>query len=556
MKWFYSLILLIYCTACSNNVNSKKETNKQPNILWIVCEDISPTLSFYGDSIAKTPNLDALAKESMVYNNAFAPVGVCAPTRSAIITGMYPTSIGTMHMRTGMDVQSWGNRTYKNRQESDILDIENNPIQQYSAVVPEDVKCFTEYLRAQGYYCTNNAKTDYQFAAPITSWDENNNNAHWRNTPKGKPFFSVFNINDTHESQLWKKNKLPLTVNPKDVKVPPYLPDTEATRLTIARHYSNVEIMDKKVGDIIRQLKKDGLYNNTIVFFYSDHGGPLPRQKREIYDSGLKVPFMVKGIQTKSGYTNRMISFVDLAPTVLSLAGLKSPKYMEGKAFLGKYKTKERAYVYGTSDRFDEFTDRIRAVRSSKFLYLKNYHPNLTKYKDVGYRKQVPMMLPFLELEKENKLNDVQQSWFETKTTEELYDVENDPHNLYNLASNTAYASELKKMRTALDDFQKNRKDYGAQLESELIESMWPNFIQPQTEKVEIIIAKEQVQLNCKTSGASVAYMVSDVEITAVHFDLPWRLYTKPFNVKKGQYIYAIAQRIGYKESEVFKQKL
>ena len=556
MKWFYSVIILIYCTACSNYVKEKGEYNKQPNILWVVCEDISPTLSFYGDYTAKTPNLDALAKESVVYDNAFAPVGVCAPTRSSIITGMYPTSIGTMHMRTGMDVESWGKRSYKTKEESGVLDIENKPIRQYAAVVPEQVKCFTEYLRANGYYCTNNAKTDYQFAAPVTSWDENDNKAHWRNRPSNKPFFSVFNYNDTHESKLWKKSNLPLTVNPDSVKVPSYFPNTKATRLTIARHYSNVEIMDKKVGEIISQLKKDNLYDNTIIFFYSDHGGPLPRQKREIYDSGLKVPFMIKGIKTKAGRTDRMISFVDLASTVLSLAGVKPPEYMEGQAFLGEYKTKEREYVVGTSDRFDEFTDRIRAVRNQKYLYIKNYHPELTKYKDVSYRKQVPMMLPFLELERENKLDSVQQGWFQTKTTEELYDVVQDPYNIKNLAQNPKYAVELKKMRAFLAEFQKNRKDFGGQPEGELIENMWPNFIQPVSKEVVLKMDHGRVQLSSATPGASIAYMISETEIADFNFNQPWLLYTKPLIVNKGQYVYAMAQRIGYKESLILKKKL
>ena len=277
MKYFVALIISILSISCSSKIQKKvlqQEAKRQPNIVWIVTEDISPTLSFYGDKTAKTPNLDALAKESMIYDNAFAVVGVCGPSRSSIITGMYPTSIGTMHMRTGKDVHSWGRHSYS--KETTKQDLSGEPIIEYSAVIPENVKCYTEYLRASGYFCTNNQKTDYQFASPVTAWDENSKKAHWRNRPKNKPFFSVFNIGTTHESQLWKKNDLPLTVNPKKVKVPPYLPDTEVSRNTIARHYSNIELMDAEVGEFIQQLKDDGLYDNTIIFFYSDHGGPLP----------------------------------------------------------------------------------------------------------------------------------------------------------------------------------------------------------------------------------------------------------------------------------------
>ena len=259
MKQIFVILLSMLCLSCNSQNKEKiqpaaKET--KPNIVWIVTEDISPTFSFYGDHTAKTPNLDALAKESMVYDNAFAVVGVCGPSRSAIITGMYPTSIGTMHMRTGKDIHSWGKRTYS--KSANKTDLEGGTIVEYSAVIPEEVKCYTEYLRAAGYYCTNNQKTDYQFAAPVTAWDENNSKAHWRNTPKDQPFFSVFNIGTTHESQLWKNSNLPLTVNPNDVSVPPYLPDNEATRNTIARHYSNVELMDAEVGAFIKQLKDDG----------------------------------------------------------------------------------------------------------------------------------------------------------------------------------------------------------------------------------------------------------------------------------------------------------
>ncbi|WP_455170590.1 sulfatase family protein, partial [Aegicerativicinus sediminis] len=490
---------------CSLFISLNSKAQEKPNVLWIVTEDISPTLSMYGDSTAQTPNLDKLARESMVYDNAFAVVGVCAPTRSSIITGMYPTTIGTMHMRTGQDVMSWGKRTYEDKKEIERTDLEGNGIRQYAAVIPDYVKCYTEYLRAEGYFCTNNQKTDYQFAAPVTAWDENNNKAHWRNRLDEKtPFFSVFNIGVTHESRLWVNDDLPLTVNPKDVKVPPYLPDNEATRKTVARHYSNVELMDKEVGNLIKQLKEDGLYDKTIIFFYSDHGGPLPRQKREIYDSGLKVPFMVKGITGEVGRTDRLISFVDLAPTMLSLAGIKPPDYLEGKAFLGSYKAENRNYVFGSSDRFDEYSDRIRAVRNKQYLYLRNDYPNLPKYKDVGYRKNIPMMPVFLKLKEMGKLNTIQQSWFETKTEEELYDCENDPFNIHNLAEDPKFATILAEMRKALENHLENRPDMGLQPEAQLINNMWPNFQQPITEQVEIKKIGATIELTSKTKGASI----------------------------------------------------
>ena len=527
---------------------SLKSQLEQPNILWIVCEDTSPTLSMYGDSTAKTPHLDAFAKEAMVFENAFATVGVCAPSRSTIITGMYATSIGTMHMRTGMDIQSWGNRKYK--MNIPVKDVNGTPIVQYSAVVPSKVKCFPEYLRSAGYFCTNNQKTDYQFAAPVTAWDQNNNKAHWRNTPKGKPFFSVFNIDLTHESKLWKHEKYPLTVDPASVEVPPYLQDTEISRKTIARNYSNIELMDKKFGELIHQLKKDGLYDNTIVFFYSDHGGPLPRQKREILDSGLKVPFMVKSINSENiSRTDQLVSFVDLAPTMLSLANVKVPKYMDGKAFLGTYEMEDREYVYGSSDRFDEYTDRIRSVRDKQFLYLKNYYPKLKKYKDVGYRKQVPLMVDLLAMHKVDQLDVIQNIWFDSKTEEELYDCISDPHNLKNLADKPEYEEELKRMRKALKA--QKSKDYADIPESDMIKNMWPNNVQPSTENVVVKQNKKGVCLSSKTKGASIAYLVSDKNDLKPDLNSGWQLYTAPLKVGKGKFMYTMAERIGYRTSEI-----
>lgn len=554
MKNIIFFLIVVINISCSSKKEPKTEQIKQPNILWIVVEDISPTFSFYGDNTAKTPVLDQLSKESIIYDNAFAPVGVCAPTRSSIITGMYPTSIGTMHMRSGKDVFSWGKREYA--KETEIKDLENKNVIQYAAVIPENVKCYTEYLRIAGYYTTNNYKTDYQFAAPVTAWDENNQKAHWRNAPKGKPFFSVFNIGTTHESRLWKNEKLPLTVHPKDVKVPPYLPDNEATRKTIARHYSNVELMDAEVGAILKQLKEDGLYNNTIVFFYSDHGGPLPRQKREIYDSGLKVPFMIKGLDRKKGRTDRLISFVDLAPAMLSLAGVKPPNHLEGKAFLGIHNDENNEFVFGSSDRFDEFSDRLRSVRNKRYLYVRNDFPDLPKYKDVGYRKNIPLMNTFLNLKENNKLNRVEQIWFETKTKEELYDCKTDPHNVNNLVEKPQYEAILIEMRTALEIHTKDRKDFGLQPESKMIQKMWPNFEQPITENVQFLINEKGISLSSKTNGASIGYLISDKSNEKLDFNSKWQVYHQPIFVEKGKTIYTISQRIGYKESEIVSKKI
>lgn len=538
---------------------SNAQVKTPPNIVWIVCEDISPTLSMYGDSTAKTPNLDALASQAIVYSNAFATTGVCGPSRSAIITGMLPTSIGTQHFRTGNDVMSWGKRTYQEKAskgegdtKNDVLDVQHKNVREYSAVIPENIKCFTEYLRAAGYYCTNNQKTDYQFAAPLSAWDENDPKAHWRNAPKGKPFFSVFNIGDTHESRLWLNNNLPLTVDPAKVPVPPYLVDNPIARKDIARHYSNIEVMDQKVGEIIDQLKKDGLYESTILFFYSDHGGPLPHQKREVYEYGLRAPLMIKlaGNATKQ-VTNRLVSYTDLGPTVLSLANIQPPKDIDGMAFLGKYEAAPRKYVFGTSDRFDEFTDRIRTVRNENFLYVKNYHPEWTKYKDVNYRKKVPMMNDMLALRDQNKLNAIQMSWFQTKEKEELYAVKKDPNSLVNLANDPAYSKELQELRTQCQMQFEHKKDYGTIPESDLILQMWPNNVQPKTASPNFERKQNHMALACTTKGASLSYIISDTKDKKWNLNSPWLLYTKPIALQPGKFIYVIANRIGYQDSEM-----
>ena len=249
------LITFFFFGAFQLTAQQKEE---KPNILWIVCEDISPDLAMYGDKTATTPNLDKLAEKGTVYFNEFTTAGVCAPSRSSIITGKHQTSIGTMHMRTGNDVFAWGKRDYP--LSVPFTDLEGDTLRKYSTVIPSDVKCFTEYLRGEGYFCSNNAKTDYQFAAPLAAWDENGDKAHWSHREKGQPFFSVINIGLTHESRLWRHDELPLTVDPTSVEVPPYLQDTELSREMIARHYSNIELMDARVGEIIDELIEDGLF--------------------------------------------------------------------------------------------------------------------------------------------------------------------------------------------------------------------------------------------------------------------------------------------------------
>ena len=529
--------------------------SQKPNILWITVEDISPTLSMYGDSTASTPNLDELASESLIFTEAFTTVGVCSPSRSSLITGMYPVSIGTHQMRTGKDVFGWGSRDYRGI--SNAIDVNGDSIPLHSVVTPPEVKCFTEYLRADGYYCTNNSKTDYQFAAPVTAWDQNSNNAHWRNREKNQPFFSVFNFDVTHESKMWLHRDKPLTVKPSLVPLPPYFPDTETVRNDVARNYSNIELLDKMVGNLIQDLKADGLFDNTYIFFFSDHGGPLPRGKRSHYESGLKVPMIVRTpSQKKIRYVDEKISFVDLAPTMLSLSGLDIPDHFQGRAFMGEKKSRVlRDYIFGSGDRFDETYDRVRSVISKKFVYVRNYHTNRPAYKDVLYRKNIDMTNEMLELYKAGKLNSDQKYWYrESKNREEFYVRSDDPYSLKNLISDGKYKDEIEKHRLALKNWQDEINDIGGEPEKIRLDSMWPSGIQPKSRKPVVFVKDKIVTIKSNTKGSSNAFIISDNDFEP-SLDDGWKLYHEPIKVNKG-YIYVISTRLGFEDSDIIKVKL
>jgi arylsulfatase A-like enzyme len=534
----FVVILSFLATSCNENI-IHPETNKKPNIIWISFEDISPYFSFYGDSTATTPVLDKLASESIVYTSVYSAAGVCAPSRSAIITGMYPTYMGTNHMRTGKDIMGLGKRIYK--KEYGVVDVKGVNIPEYSAVIQPEIKCFPELLRADGYYCTNNAKTDYQFAAPFTAWDENNEKAHWKHAPKDKPFFAVFNLNVTHESKLWKHKYLPLTVNPNDVIVPPFYPDNDSVRLDIARQYSNVEMLDKQVAKLLQELKDAGQYDNSYIFFFSDHGGAMPRGKREAISSGLHVPFLIKYPKgmNKTGHDNKLISFVDLAPSILDLTGIKAPKYMQGVSMF----TDNREYIFAARDRMDEFTTRRRTVSDGRYLYVKHLFNNEVRYQNIQYRMHLTSMRNIYKLHTEGKLNKTQELWFTPLDgDEELYDLQKDPYEINNLAKDENSKDVLNRFRGAYSEWRNEISDRCDNPESEMLEEMWPGGVQPTTSKVDYKIIDDKLVLSCSTVGASIGYQIEGVN---------WESYTHPLNISKGHKLKFKAIRIGFKESEI-----
>jgi len=509
----------------------------QPNILWLVAEDMSPYLASYGDPTVETPNLDRLAREGVRYTNVYSVSGVCAPSRFALATGTYPTSGGAQHMRTDSGVERMA----------------SIGLIGYEAVPAPGVRMMSEVLRRHGYYTTNRAKQDYQFAAPVTAWDESSGRAHWRNRPAGAPFFSVFNFNVTHESRVWAKADDPLRLDPAaDVPIPPYLPDTEAVRRDVLRVYSNVVELDEQIGLVLDELEADGLLDSTIVVFYADHGGPLPRQKRLLYDSGLHVPLIIRfpGAQHAGTVDGQLVSFVDFAPTTLSLAGIEPPAYLEGQAFLGAFRAPApRRYVHAAADRFDEVYDAVRAVRDQQFKYLRNLAPELGYYVPNAYREQMATMQELLRLRDAGELDEIQQQWFRpSRPEEELFDTDADPHELTSLAGDPAYADKLAELRTELDRWMAATGDPGWAPEAELLERLWPGRIQPVTGPPSATRRGETIELASDTDGATIGYQILAVDEEPGPV---WQVYVEPIVVPPGHRLRAVAHRIGYAPSEV-----
>jgi N-sulfoglucosamine sulfohydrolase len=523
----------------------------RPNILWISNEDMSPRLGAYGDRTARTPVLDRLATQSIRYTRAFTTAPVCAPSRAAIITGLYQTTLGAHHMRTTEDT------------------VPGLP-GPYLAVPPFYVKAFPEYLRGAGYYTSNRVKTDYQFGTPFTIWDDVSPTAHWRGrADRTQPFFSVFNLVVTHESQIFpsspaRKDK-PLVTNPATLRVPPYYPDTPLVREELARMYDNIADMDAQVGEILAQLEADGLADETIVFYWSDHGDGVPRAKRTLYDSGLHVPLMIRwpaalGGPAAGAVRDELVSAIDLAPTVLALAGLDVPIHLQGRVLVGPRATPAPAYVFAARDRMDIEYDMMRSARDARFLYIRNFVPELPYAGHIVYRNQSAIMQEWLRLEAAGTLSGPAALWMRrSRPPEELYDTVADPHQLRDLAREPAHRATLARMRTAVETWMADTRDQGLINEAEMIERMWPGGRQPETAQPYIVARRSaksparegtlafdepaEVVIYVPTQGASVVYT------TGTDADTRWRLYTGPIRVDRATTLRAKAIRYGYKDS-------
>jgi arylsulfatase A-like enzyme len=452
----------------------------------------------------------------------------------------------------------------------------------YEAVPPHYAKAIPEYLRAAGYYCTNNWKTDYQFDAPISTHHECGGDAHWRSESRGddQPFFSVFNFVDTHSSAMFPGDDghidAPgnLTVDPDEVDVPPYLPDTEPTRRAIARHYTTIEAADERVGDLLDQLAADGHADNTVVMLWSDHGSGIPRAKGWPYHVGIHVPLLVRwpGEIEPGTVDESLVSMVDLGPTTLSIAGVDVPRHMHGWPFLGpEADDNDRAYVYATRDRAGESYDMVRTVFDGRFQYVRNYYPGTPYVSWVSYRNQHPALRELHRLSAAGELTEAQGQWFGgTRPAEELYDLESDPHQLDNLADRPDYAETLDRLRSALDGWLDRVGETGHRSESEIRDSGWPNGEQPTTvpptfvpnaagnrgdrqiaDRAELD-APATLRLYCATQGASIVYSTGDPDRDP-ESQADWALYTSPIDLPDEAAETAVrakAVRYGYAPSD------
>jgi arylsulfatase A-like enzyme len=527
------------------------ESPFRPNILILMAEDMSDRVGAFGDEVAVTPNIDQLAKQGVRYPNTFTAAGVCAPSRAAHIMGMHQVSFGGQHMRTS-----------------------RGPSGSYKAVPPPDVKAYPELLRAAGYYTWTDRKLDYQFSGPFagsgpfTIWNRDGAaEDDWRNRRPGQPFYGLVNFNITHESgvftPLWnwpnslthllmqvvRAATLPSVpedqpVKPFQVIVPPYYPDSAAVRADMARHYNNIAIMDQQVGVILAQLEADGLADSTIVIWTTDHGDGLPRAKRDLFDSGIKVPMVIRWPEAfrpvdvaANGIDARMVSFVDFAPTLLKLAGVTPPAFHQGQDFVND---EPREYIYASRDRIDEVPDRQRAVRDDKYKYIRSWHPNQAGGHHLAYRDNMDMMQDLWAMLEAGQLNAQQQQWFEAPGEERLFDLQADPYELNNLATDPAQRRTLDRMRAALAHWQSKVGDWSEQTEAEMVAGFQPSGEVLQTNTPTISFRGGQLVLDCTTEGASMGYRIDGDE---------WNLYSKPVAVATGVEVEAKAIRYGWQES-------
>jgi len=417
-----------------------------PNILWITSEDHGPEMGCYGDDFATTPHVDALARKGMLFELAWSSAPVCAPARTTIITGLYPPSFGGQHMRSMVKL-------------------------------PDSLRLYPSYLREAGYYCTNSSKEDYNVQAREKGWHESSRRAHYRKRRDGQPFFAIFNSTVSHESRV-RARPHRAEHDPARVRVPAYHPDNAESRQDWAQYYDVVTRADAIAGKHLADLDKAGLSDDTIVFYYGDHGSGMSRSKRWTYNSGLAVPLVVffpkrwehlapKEYST-GGRSDRLVGFVDLAPTLLSLAGVEPPETMQGHAFAGEHQREKPRYMFGFRGRMDERYDFIRTVTDGRYQYIRNYNPHFIYGQHVNYNFVTPSTAAWKRDHDAGKLNEAQSRFWGLKPAEELYDLRADPDEVNNLAASPEHAQKLRELRKAQQDWCRRIRDVGFLPEGEI----------------------------------------------------------------------------------------
>jgi arylsulfatase A-like enzyme len=412
---------------------------ERPNIVWIVSEDHGPHMGCYGDREATTPHVDRLASNSLRYTRCWSNAPVCAPARTTLITGVYAPSTGGEQMRSMVES-------------------------------PAGQQMYPQFLRQAGYYCTNNSKEDYNVAKPGKVWDESSKKAHWKNRPAGKPFFAVFNSEKSHESRIRVRPHQPIH-DPARVRIPAYHPDTPEVRQDWAQYYDVVTEADADAGERLQEIADAGLADTTIVFYFADHGSGMPRNKRWPYNCGLHVPLIVHiperfrdlrpADYRAGGTSDRLVSFVDFAPTLLSLAGIKPPDWMQGFAFLGRHIAPPQPYLYGFRGRMDERYDLVRSVTDGRFVYVRQYLPHLIYGQHVEYMFQTPTTRVWQKLHDAGRLTPEQDQFWNRKPPEELYDLQSDPDEVCNLAASPEHQQICDQLRRVQREWVLRIRDLG-----------------------------------------------------------------------------------------------
>lgn len=454
----FRLILSLVIICWFIELSYSAEPTKRPNFVFIVSEDNSiHYLRLYGNKLGITPNIERLADNGLTFNHAFSGAPVCSVARSTLATAMHAPRVGFQYHRKSA-----------------------------LASLPPGVKPWSQVLRENGYYTTNNAKTDYNFNVNIKeAWDMSSNKATWRNRPnKAMPFFHMQSFADSHESRLHfplKQMETPTKTSPDDVMLQPYFPDTPIMRYTKARYYDRIRVIDSQVGKIVNQLKEDGILEDTFVFYFGDHGGVMPRSKGYAYESGLHVPLVVripenfkKLIDHKRGTrTNGFVSFIDFGPTLLNLASISVHKELDGQAFFGKGVSAadlaNRDEVFGHADRFDEKFDMVRTYRKGKWKYIRNYQSYYADGLQNNYRYRQLAYDNWRNLYRAERLNPVQRQFFERRSVEQLFNLEKDPHEVTNLAADPAQSKRLAEMRGLLKNKMKSINDLSFYPENRMV---------------------------------------------------------------------------------------